>query len=178
MNETIPPLPTASAQPKTTPLAIWSLVLGILSLTCFTIFTGIPGVICGHKALSKIKKSGGLVEGRGLAIAGLVTGYLGIAWVIFMLPLMLAIAIPNFVRARDTAMKNACINNLHQIDAAKNQWAMENHKGANDTPTESDLLPYFKNHQFPHCPSGGTYTIGQDSVPPTCSVTNHILPLN
>ena len=98
--------------------------------------------------------------------------------VVAIIGLLAAIAIPNFVRARANAQANGCINNLRQIDAAKNQWAMENHKGANDTPTESDLLPYFKNHQFPHCPSGGTYTIGQNSVPPTCSVTNHILPLN
>ena len=57
MNETIPPSLGNEAQPKTSGLAIWSLVLGILSLACFTIFAAIPGVICGHKALSKIKRS-------------------------------------------------------------------------------------------------------------------------
>jgi hypothetical protein len=42
------------------------LVLGILSLVCFTIFAAIPGVICGHKALSKIKHSNGTLTGQGL----------------------------------------------------------------------------------------------------------------
>jgi hypothetical protein len=176
MNETIPPLPGAPPQPKTSALAIWSLVLGILSLMCFTIFAGIPGVICGHKALSKIKRSGGALSGGGLAIGGLVTGYLGIALAIFFVPMMLAVAIPNFVKARDTAMQNMCINNLRQIDAAKHEWALENHKVATDTPTQNDLLPYLANHRWPICPAGGIYTINQDSIPPTCSVTNHVLP--
>ena len=103
MNETIPPLPGNAPQPKNSALAIWSLVLGILSLTCFSIFSAIPGVICGHKALSKIKQSGGALTGQGLAIAGLVTGYLGILWAVIFIPMMLAIAIPNFVKARDVA---------------------------------------------------------------------------
>jgi hypothetical protein len=178
MNETISPLPSAPPQPKTAGSAIWSLVLGILSLTCFSIFAAIPAVICGHKALSKIKQSGGALTGGGLAIGGLVTGYFGIAMAIFFIPLMIAIAIPNFVKARDVAMHNMCVNNLRIIDAAKNQWALEHHKGANDTPTESDLLPYLKNNQFPQCPAGGVYTIGQDNTLPTCSVTNHVLEVN
>jgi hypothetical protein len=178
MNETIPPIPAESLQPKTSGLAITSLILGILSLVlsflCLSILA-IPGVICGHLALSKIKQSGGALSGHGLAVGGLVTGYIGIAVMIFIIPLMAAIAVPNFVKARNTSMQNACINNLRQIDMAKNQWALENHKQATDTPTENDLLPYFKNSQFPKCPAGGIYTIGQDNSPPTCSITNHVL---
>jgi hypothetical protein len=70
MSETIPPPLENVSQPKTSALAIWSLVLGILSLVCFTIFAAIPGVICGHKALGKIKRSNGTLTGQGLAIAG------------------------------------------------------------------------------------------------------------
>ena len=178
MNETIPPSLGNEAQPKTSGLAIWSLVLGILSLACFTIFAAIPGVICGHKALSKIKRSGGALTGQGLAIAGLVTGYLGIAWAIFVIPMMLVIAIPNFVKARDTAMQNACINNLRQIDAAKNEWALEKGKTGGDVPAIADLTPYFKNGKFPICPAGGTYTIGAVSNAPTCSIPSHKMPAN
>jgi competence protein ComGC len=177
MNEAIPPLPNAEPQPKTSALAIWSLVLGILSLMCFSIFAAIPGVICGHKALSKIKQSGGALSGHGLAVGGLVTGYLGIAWAVFFIPLLMAIAIPNFVKARETAQQNACINNLRQIDTAKHQWALENNKKETDTPTESDLLPYFRSHQWPQCPAGGTYTIGAVSNAPACSIPNHHLPV-
>jgi competence protein ComGC len=147
-----------------------------LSLVCFSIFAAIPGVICGHKALSKIKYSGGAVSGQGLAIAGLVTGYLGIAWAIFVIPMMLAIAIPNFVKARDTAMQNACINNLRMIEAAKNEWALENNKKNGDKPTQSDVAHYLKNNQFPACPNRGTYAINAVGEPPTCSVPKHRLP--
>jgi chromosome segregation ATPase len=72
--------------------------------------------------------------------------------------------------------RNKCINNLRQIDAAKNQWALENNKTDGYVPAAQDLLPYFKDNVFPVCPSGGTYTIGAIGVPPTCSVPGHVLP--
>jgi chromosome segregation ATPase len=74
------------------------------------------------------------------------------------------------------AQLNACINNLRQIDAAKQQWALENDKTADAIPPAQDLLPYFRGGIFPVCPSGGTYTINAVSVPPTCSVSGHVLP--
>ncbi len=180
MNETIPP--TLGAQPpiqipKTSALAIWSLVLGILSLVCCTIFAAIPGVICGHKALSRIKQSSGGLSGQGLATAGLITGYIGIALTILFIPLMAAIAIPNFVKARETAQMNACISNLREIDAAKQQWALENNKTTNAVPTMQDINPYLKNgFESLHCPAGGTYTIGSVGERPTCSIPKHHLP--
>ena len=107
-----------------------------------------------------------------------MTGYIGIAWAIFFIPLMMAIAIPNFVRARDTAMQNTCINNLRQIEGAKNAWAFENGK-TNGTPvTEADIKPYLKlgaGGNFPKCPAGGTYTIGRVGEVPTCSVPENKL---
>jgi hypothetical protein len=177
MNENISPSIGSAPQPKTSALAIWSLVLGILSLACFTIFAAIPGVICGHKALSKIKRSAGALTGQGMAIAGLVTGYLGIAWAVVMIPLLAAIAVPNFIHARDISMENACINNLRQIDAAKKEWALENGKSGGDVPTAADLKPYFKDGKFPTCPAGGIYTIGAVSNAPTCSIPGHALPV-
>jgi hypothetical protein len=177
MSEIIPPPLEIPQQPKTSALAIWSLVLGILSLACFSILAAIPGVICGHKALSRIKHSGGLISGQGLAIAGLVTGYLGIAWAIIFIPMMMAIAIPNFVKARETAQTNACINNLRQIDAAKNEWALENNKTTNDIPTAQDLNQYIKGgFASLHCPAGGTYTIGRVGETPTCSLGTTVTP--
>ena len=177
MNETIPPISGNPAQPKTSGLAIWSLVLGILSLVCFSLFSAIPGVICGHKALSKIKHSGGALAGQGLAIAGLVTGYLGILWAVIFIPLMFAIAVPNFIKARETAQTNWCINNLRQIDAAKNEWALENVKTTNDIPTAQDLDKYIRGgYGSMHCPAGGTYTIEPVGQNPVCSIPGHQLP--
>lgn len=62
--------------------------------------------------------------------------------VVAIIGLLAAIAIPNFVRARQTSQTNACINNLRQIDAAKQQWALENGKAGSATPTDSDVLVY------------------------------------
>lgn len=67
--------------------AVASLVLGIISLvTCyFGIFFAIPGVICGHMALSEINQSEGRQEGRGLAIAGLVLNYIWVGLILLVL---------------------------------------------------------------------------------------------
>ena len=76
--------PVSAPVPRTEPLAIWSLVLGILSLVCCGFILGIPAVVCGHLALSKLQKEPQL-QGKGLAIAGLVIGYIAIAfWLIYV----------------------------------------------------------------------------------------------
>jgi hypothetical protein len=180
MNGTTPPPmppPAPAMSPKTEPLAIWSLVLGIVSLVCCGILAAIPAVIFGHKALDKIKNSSGTLDGNGLAVGGLITGYIGaVLGTISIIGLLAAIAIPNFVKARDISMQNACINNLRQIQAAKQEWALENQKPESATPTENDLTPYFPDHKMPQCPAGGIYTIGAVTNPPTCSIPNHVLP--
>ena len=68
-----------------------------------------------------------------------------------------------------------CINNLRQIDGAKQQWALENRKTITDVPTEKDVAPYLKN-AFPKCPAGGNYTLGAAGVAPICSIAGHALP--
>ena len=80
-------------------------------------------------------------------------------------------------QAQAIADANACINNLRQIDAAKQQWALEKAKSATDVPTAEDLLPYFKDGIFPVCPDGGTYSINAISDLPTCSIQGHVLPV-
>lgn len=62
---------------ETATSAVASLILGILSPLCFGFLTGIPAAICGHIALSRIRNTP-LLGGKGMAIAGLVTGYVGI----------------------------------------------------------------------------------------------------
>ncbi len=171
--DTLPPLQTTPAQPKTSGLAIWSLVLGILGLTCFWILTAIPAVVCGHVAYARIRRSAGALSGDGLALGGMITGYIAIALSIFVLPMLAAIAIPNFVKARTTAQMNACVNNLRQIDGAKQQWALENKKETTDTPTAQDLAPYLKTQMV--CPAGGVYTFNAVGKEPTCSIPTHRL---
>jgi prepilin-type N-terminal cleavage/methylation domain-containing protein len=96
--------------------------------------------------------------------------------VVAIIGLLAAIAIPNFVRARDTAQKNSCINNLRQIDAAKQQWALENKQNDTSSPASTDVQNYLKDNLYPHCPSSGTYTINAINTDPTCSVAGHTLP--
>jgi hypothetical protein len=93
--------------------------------------------------------------------------------------LLSAIAIPNFVKARQTAQHNACVNNLRQIDGAKQQWALENNKKATDTPTQANIQVYVghgPNGSWPVCPQGGHYTIGPVEEVPQCSIPGHSLP--
>src|SRR5262245_44986286 len=80
-DETIPPpllLPTTQSTPRTEPLAIWSLVLSILSFFGCLFLTVIPAVICGHVARSRIRKSNGALQGMNLALASLIVAYLQI----------------------------------------------------------------------------------------------------
>jgi outer membrane lipoprotein-sorting protein len=75
--------------------------------------------------------------------------------------------------------RNACINNLRQIDAAKQEWALEKGKPNGTVVTEADIKPYIKldpNGNIPKCPSGGKYTIGKVGELPTCSIPGHALP--
>ena len=62
--------------------------------------------------------------------------------VVAIIGLLAAIAIPNFVRARQTSQTNACINNLRQIDSAKQEWALEKGKNGGATPVDSDISTY------------------------------------
>ncbi|MBD3380355.1 MAG: prepilin-type N-terminal cleavage/methylation domain-containing protein [Candidatus Omnitrophica bacterium] len=95
--------------------------------------------------------------------------------VIAIMGLLAAVAIPNFIRARERAQINACIANLKQIDGAKTLWALDSGAGSTATPTWADLVSGYIKKQ-PTCPAGGTYTIGNTSVDPTCTEANHVLP--
>ena len=90
--------------------------------------------------------------------------------VVAIIGLIAAIAIPNFIRARQTAQGQACAQNLEQIDGAKQQWGFETNAGDADTPVEADLQPYLSNQAFPACPSSGAYTIGNLAAVPVCSL--------
>jgi len=79
-------------------------------------------------------------------------------------------------QAVQAANANACINNLRQIDAAKQTWALEKNKTDADVPAAQDLLPYFQTGIFPVCPDGGTYSINAVGAFPTCSIQGHVLP--
>ena len=101
--------------------------------------------------------------------------------VVAIIGLLAAIAIPNFIKARTTSQKNACINNLRQVDGAIQQWALENKKDSAAKVAFTDISSYLKNAVI--CPAGGTtfansYTIVDVQTKPVCQkdAVNHILP--
>jgi prepilin-type N-terminal cleavage/methylation domain-containing protein len=106
--------------------------------------------------------------------------------VVAIIGLLAAIAIPNFVRARTTAQMNACINNLRQIDGAKQQWALENQQTSTATPVDSNVQPYMgrgSSGTLPSCPADPThvfdtsYNLNSVQVAPVCRIvsSSHIL---
>ena len=92
--------------------------------------------------------------------------------VVAIIGLLAAIAVPNFIKARQTSWKNACVANLKQIDGAKLTWAMENKKAGTDVPVAGDLYgPAAYIPSEPLCPGGGGYTIGRVDTSPVCSLS-------
>jgi len=87
-------------------------------------------------------------------------------------------------RAAKPPDAHTCIDNLTQIDGAKQQWALEHGKNSDAKPTWDDIRPYladsFKSgtNQIPACPQGGKYTLGKVGDRPTCSIggKDHSLP--
>jgi prepilin-type N-terminal cleavage/methylation domain-containing protein len=99
--------------------------------------------------------------------------------VVAIIGLLAAIAIPNFVRARTTAQMNACINNLRQIDGAKQQWALEHQATSTAAPGATDVQPYMgrgSGGTLPSCPADSnktfatSYTLGTVQVAPVCQI--------
>jgi len=107
--------------------------------------------------------------------------------VVAIIGLLAAIAIPNFVRARTTSQKNACINNLRQIDGAIQQWALENQAGAATAVTAANIDPYLGRGAGTTanvlCPSdtsksfATSYSLTTVAAAPTCLIdsANHKL---
>ena len=100
---------------------------------------------------------------------------------------LLVVAVPNFMKARNSKSAQPCINHLRQIEAAANQFALETGKesgGLINFP--DDLTPYIRLNQdgkIPQCPVGGIYILKRIGDVPTCSlgqaITNgniHVLP--
>lgn len=68
----------ASHTGRTPPTAIWSLALGLVGLFAFSIIFGLAAVITGHIAMNRIGRDSGKCAGQGLALFGLVLGYIWI----------------------------------------------------------------------------------------------------
>jgi prepilin-type N-terminal cleavage/methylation domain-containing protein len=92
--------------------------------------------------------------------------------VVAIIGLLAAIAIPNFVKARESSQRNACITNLKQIEGAKSNWCLEAKRNITDTPTPAEIYgPTNYIRSEPLCPGGGgPYTLNQVDTDPTCTL--------
>jgi type IV pilus assembly protein PilA len=105
---------------ETSGKAIGSLVCGILF---FFLPAAIAAVVLGHLSLSEIRQSAGRLAGRGMAIAGLVLGYLGLSFIPILI--IAAIAIPNLLRAKMAANEASAVGSLRTINTGCATYATE-----------------------------------------------------
>jgi type II secretory pathway pseudopilin PulG len=110
-----------SEQPQTDGKAIGSLICGIASVTILSILAGIPAVILGHISRSDIRNSGGRLKGQGLALAGLIMGYISLA-VIPLILIAATILIPSLIRSRQAAHEAAAVSTLWKINTAEEAY--------------------------------------------------------
>jgi type II secretory pathway pseudopilin PulG len=105
--------------------------------------------------------------------------------VVAIIGLLAAIAVPNFMKHRTTSRAKICMNNIRQIQGAKDQWAIDNGKNETDTPNATDLDTYLKGGTvLVVCPLDDqktfatSYTVNDVSTMPVCQkdATNHKVP--
>ena len=89
-----------------------------------------------------------------------------------VIALLAAIAVPNFIQARNAARSSTCVNNLRLIDSAKEQFAIENNLATGVTTDSGDVTPYLKANAFPVCPGTSTaYTTNAIGFYPACALS-------
>lgn len=159
MTQSLPPshIPAAPVHSKTSGLAIASLV-------CVFVFPfGIPSIICGHIARSRIKKSQGGLTGAGLALAGLILGYLSL---LIAVPIMISIlffASKAYVKA---ANRTACISNIQMVQkAVRAHQELESLEVGSPISKESIVGPDEILDVMPTCPVDGGSYIWSSQIP-------------
>jgi prepilin-type N-terminal cleavage/methylation domain-containing protein len=97
--------------------------------------------------------------------------------VVTIIGFLAGLGVPSFMRARASTQKTRCIDNLRQLHAAKEQWAVENLANTGDTVFREDIAPYLK-RGYPACPSTSVeYTPSPVGTDPTCDLAaiGHVL---
>ena len=95
--------------------------------------------------------------------------------VVLIIGILMAIAVPNFIQARASSRRSSCVANLKQIDAGKEQYAMDARLDTGAAVAWANLVPTYMKAQ-PTCPAGGTYAIDTVGTNPTCTTATHALP--
>jgi hypothetical protein len=141
--------PGMHGEPQTNGKAIASLVCGIASVTVLWLLAAIPAIVLGHISRSEIRRSAGRLSGGGMALAGLIMGYISIAIVPVIL-IIAVIAIPSLLRARQVTHEQSAISKLRTIGSAESAYrsATKGGYGRIDDLIDQDFLPSeFDNRQ-------------------------------
>lgn len=95
--------------------------------------------------------------------------------VILLISILAGIAVPNFLRSRDSSRTRTCISSLRATEYAKEMWAMAEKQPAGAACVVGNLVPdYLKMLRV--CPSGGTYDLKTVGERTECSIgTPHTL---
>lgn len=148
--------------------------------TCWLIVPWIYGIFDAHATARKINSGKIVPKATAGAAAVAIAVSAMVLFIVFIVGLMAAIAIPNFIRARNTAtakvaeVADTCRTNLNAIDSVKRMWARDTGAAADVTPSWDNLIPDYLTKK-PECPSQGTYTIGSVNTPAKCSVRGHVV---
>ncbi len=95
--------------------------------------------------------------------------------VMLIIGMLAMIAIPGWMKIRQTSRETACKENRRVIEDAKQHWALDKQKGTGDVPVSADLTPEFMTNE-PKCPENGTYSYGPIGTEPSCSVHSNPAP--
>ena len=91
--------------------------------------------------------------------------------VVSVIALLAVIAIPNFLKAHNSARVKACLSNLRVLDTAKTQWAFDAKQATSARPATTDVIPYLRAGGMPSCPADGTYRLRSLARQPICSLS-------
>lgn len=90
--------------------------------------------------------------------------------VVLIIGILMAIAIPNFVRARENGQQKTCMANLRTIEQAKEIYTYTNSLHDGDAVDANAAWTGYAKGPFPSCPASGTYTVGNVGTNATCSL--------
>jgi hypothetical protein len=158
--------------------ATWGFALSLLSLLCGCVAP--VSLIVSAKGMKR-------EPNKGLALAGLIISLVALLVFVPMTGLLVAIAVPGFLKARDTSMRNVCQENMAKIDGAVQQFILEENFDSQDAAVEwlennggiSVLVGegmYLR--VTPVCPLGGTYELQYGNGPAVdCTAPGHDFPV-
>jgi prepilin-type N-terminal cleavage/methylation domain-containing protein len=89
--------------------------------------------------------------------------------VVLIIGILLAIAVPNFIHARSNSFTKTCVQNLWEIEQAKEQYSMAAGLASLSAVDTTEIVPAYI-RTWPSCPAGGRYVLGAVDQIPTCTL--------